>query len=207
MIVYLAQWLAWFRANRLWLASLGAAAAINAILFWLASLAPMGRLPKFEPEYRTAPVEIMIRRLAPPPPPEVSAAETPPVIFPPRQRWRSPPAKPKWAKTGGWEAPFQAPPLHLNLSPCDPADDERMRAPECAAPQEWLRADRDASALFGPGASGMTLDEFAAARGWIKSKPRKGQDALAATTDTTLPEQIFKDAPFPPHAIERSAGP
>jgi hypothetical protein len=96
--------------------------------------------------------------------------------------------------------------LNLGFARCDPADDERMRAPECAAPQEWLRADRDASALFGPGANGMTLDEFAAARGWIKSKPRKGQDALAATTDTTLPEQIFKDAPFPPDPIERTGG-
>lgn len=205
MIVTLSHWIDAAGRHRVWLASLGAAAAINFALFWLASIAPMGRLAKVETDARIAPVEIVMRRRVPPPPdlPALGTPE-PAIALPPRFR---PKILAVQALPDLQNSLVLPPPrLRLNLNPCDPADDEAMRRLDCAPPRDWARADRDAAELLGPETQGMTLDEVAAARGWIKPKARSGQDAMAATTDTTLPEQIFKDAPFPPHAIERTGG-
>jgi hypothetical protein len=205
MIVFFSQLADSVLRNRVWLASLGAAVAINALLFWLASIAPMGHLPGVEQAPREAPVEIVVRRRVPPPPDLSRLADTPSAVLPPRFRPRSPVLKP--IPDLRRETLLPPPRLRLNLNPCDPADDDQGLRPDCAPPRDWVRADRDASDLLGSQTQGYSLDEVAVARGWIKPKPRTGQDAMAAQTDTTLPQSIFKDAPFPPHAIERSAGP
>jgi hypothetical protein len=49
-----------------------------------------------------------------------------------------------------------------------------------------LIGEPDAGALLGAGDQGMTLDEAAVRRGWIKPKPPTGQDALKAKTDKTV---------------------
>jgi hypothetical protein len=204
MVVTLSQTWDWCVRNRLWLASLAGGAALNAVFILLASLAPVGHLPPMpQREIAAAPIEIVVhRRALPPPSLDALAAEAPPTLLPPRFQPRM---SLRQTLPGG--APQLAlPQLRLNLNPCTPEDERRAAAPECVAEREWLRADRDAAELLGPNAQGYTLDEVAVARGWIKPKPRSGQDAMAATTDATLPEQIFKDAPFPPHAIERSGG-
>lgn len=56
-----------------------------------------------------------------------------------------------------------------------------------ALPQRsGLIGEPDAGALLGAGDQGMTLDEAAARRGWIKPKPPTGQDALKNKTDKTV---------------------
>lgn len=187
MIVSLAQSLAWMRANRLWLASLAAACALNAIFLGLASLAPMGRLPGLRPQEPLNPVEIVMRRRVPPPPPDLSgSSESPPSSLPPRFRPQTPssPATPK--------AQVQLPPPRLNLgiARCDPDDREAMRRPDCAALQWTGTASED-----------WELDELAAARGWVKPKPepRSRQSTMSETADASAPElrgQLFKDPPF-----------
>jgi hypothetical protein len=204
MLITLSQTRNWTRANAVWLASLGAAALINALFVALATLAPMGNLPRAQPQTNATPLEI-VRRIRPPPPPDLTAsqAEAPPTILPPRFRPRPLPAINAASNPAASTLPLR---LRLNLNSCEAAGPHDPPAPDCKTSAEWLRADRDASDLLGPAAQGYTLDEVAAARGWIKPKPRGGQDAMAATTDATLPETIFKDAPFPPDAIERAAG-
>ena len=49
-----------------------------------------------------------------------------------------------------------------------------------------LIGEPDASTLLGADDRGMTLDEAAARRGWVKPKPPSGQDALKAKTDKTV---------------------
>ena len=56
-----------------------------------------------------------------------------------------------------------------------------------ALPQRnGLIGEPDAGTLLGAGDQGMTLDEAAARRGWVKPKPPTGQDALRAKTDKTV---------------------
>ncbi len=192
--------------NRVWLVSLGLAAAINLALIWLAGLATPGRLAALQRPSAGRPFEIVMRRIAPPPPAldALGLSESPPAALPPRFRPRSPSrqALPD-LRLDGAIPPAQ---VRLNLNPCPLDDPDSLRRPGCTPSPDWLRADRDVSDLLGSNAQGYTLDEIAAARGWIKAKPRTGQDAMAAATDATLPETIFKDAPFPPPAIERSGG-
>jgi hypothetical protein len=52
-----------------------------------------------------------------------------------------------------------------------------------ALPERGLLGDPDAGSLFGAGDQGYTIDEAAARRGWVKPKPRIGQDAQKAKTD------------------------
>jgi hypothetical protein len=204
MIVSLAQWLTWTRANRLWLASLAAAAILNAVFLALASLAPMGQIPGIRPKEAPNSVEIVMRRA--PPPPDTTASEDPPFIFPPRHRDR---ARRSSKSEGGWGASSPSanrssamPGLNLGILRCDPDDREAMRRPDCAAP-EWR----------GTASQDQDLDALAIARGWVKPKaePRTRQSALSEETDASAPElrgSLFKDPPFPPHpSMPQSAGP
>lgn len=205
MIVTFAQWADWVRGNRIWLASLATAVAINFCLFWLASIAPMGRLAGMDMTSRVSPVEIVMPRRIPPPPDLSNLTDAPPSSLPLRFR---PQNRMLRAHPGiDTNTPVSALRLRLNLNPCDPAADDGIEKPECAPPSQWQRADRDASVLLGAKAQGYTLDEVAVARGWIKPKPSRGQDSMAAKTDMTLPGSIFQDPPFPPPPIEKTAGP
>jgi hypothetical protein len=209
MIVVLAQWLDWARTNAVWLMSLGLAAGLNALFILLATWAPQSPRHAQNPPAKPRSVDIeIIRRFRVPPPPNLNAlrAEAPPATLPTR-------FKPRQVQTGApppqtAQDMLKLPPrLRLNLDLCRPTDPDARDAANCAPPDQWRRADSDASDLLGPETQGYTLDEVAVARGWIKAKPRTGQDAMATTTDAILPETIFKDTPFPPNAIETTAGP
>lgn len=203
----------WLLRNQRWLLSLAGAAALNLALMGLMSQVEFGGLETQGLRPQPQPVVYVFLPRVPPLPhlgePDVLPDDLGPSL-PPRLRTKAvtqPGLPPEWQ--GPTQSRAQ---LNLTANPCAPAEWDRAPAPDCAPPQDWQRAGRDASELLGEAARGLSLDEAAIARGWIKTKPIAAdrQSAMAEQTDVSgaaLQGLIFKDAPFPPEPGAQAAGP
>jgi hypothetical protein len=197
MIGYIGDTAAWIAANPRWLASLAAAAAINVMLLGLMSWGHVGTRPRVESNPPAKAIDFVFRPRVPPPP-DLSSATLAPEAIAPRLPARFQPKIPIQALTNvRRELALPAPQMRLDLNPCDPDDVDLLRKPDCAPPQEWLRAERDASEMFGPETKGKTLDEVAYERGWkVRKLPNTRLDSMAGRVDSTIPDSIFKNSPF-----------